>query len=225
MPGARTVVYCDFDGTISVGDTVDVLLEKLADPAWREIEERWVRGEIGSRECMGQQIPLIRGGWQAIRQVLDGVQLEPSFLEFVRWCRSERIPLLVVSEGLDKVINYLLAREGIRVDGLYANHLVQERDGSLRLEFPMAPTNGTCRAGLCKCKILGNSCRVVIGDGLSDVCWSKEADLLFAKKKLLSYCVDNQIAHRPFSDFYDIRTEIEEHRRSVLMPAALSLSA
>ena len=28
-------VICDFDGTISRGDTTDLVLEHLADPAWR----------------------------------------------------------------------------------------------------------------------------------------------------------------------------------------------
>jgi len=33
-------IICDFDGTVARPDTVDELLEALADPAWRAIEER-----------------------------------------------------------------------------------------------------------------------------------------------------------------------------------------
>ena len=68
-------VYCDFDGTITKGDTIDVLLEELAHPSWRDVEERWVRGEIGSRECMAQQVPLIQGGWSAVEKILDHVRI------------------------------------------------------------------------------------------------------------------------------------------------------
>ena len=64
-------VYCDFDGTITRGDTIDVLLERLAHPSWKEVEARWERGEIGSRECMAQQVPLLQGGWAAVEKVLD----------------------------------------------------------------------------------------------------------------------------------------------------------
>ncbi len=63
-------VFCDFDGTITNRDTVDHLLESLADntasPTLEEIEARWVAGEIGSRDCMAQQVALLRGGWTAV---------------------------------------------------------------------------------------------------------------------------------------------------------------
>src|SRR5271155_2356634 len=107
-------IFCDFDGTITTGDTVDILLESLADPAWKDIEAQWEEGEIGSRECMARQIPLIRGGWNAVLEVLNTVQVDKTFSTFVSWCRQQKIPVFVVSDGLDKVIEYLLAREGMR---------------------------------------------------------------------------------------------------------------
>ena len=53
-------VLLDFDGTISKVDTTDMLLERFAAPAWRDIEEEWKAGRIGSRECMVRQIDLVR---------------------------------------------------------------------------------------------------------------------------------------------------------------------
>src|SRR5207248_575930 len=81
QPVATTMeIICDFDGTVARPDTVDELLEALADPAWRGIEERWRRGEIDSRECMARQVPLLRGGWTAIARFLDErVTVHPSF--------------------------------------------------------------------------------------------------------------------------------------------------
>jgi len=48
----RMLFLVDFDGTVAPTDTVDALLERFADPEWRRLEERWVRGEISSRQCM-----------------------------------------------------------------------------------------------------------------------------------------------------------------------------
>ena len=59
-------IFCDFDGTISQIDVVDFLLNRLAGPSWNEIEAEWLRGEIGSKECLARQIPLIQGGWKAV---------------------------------------------------------------------------------------------------------------------------------------------------------------
>ncbi|MBS2003033.1 MAG: MtnX-like HAD-IB family phosphatase [Candidatus Obscuribacterales bacterium] len=207
-------VYCDFDGTITRGDTIDVLLEELADPAWHAIEERWVRGEIGSRECMALQVPLIRGGWDGVVKVLDKVKIDPTFPKFANWCRQNGVALRIVSDGIDRVIHHILKRENIHVDNVWANHLVEDEDKNLQLTFPHAPQVLGCGSGLCKCRILENGSsrplKVVIGDGRSDFCWSAEADLVFAKTKLLSHCKQNNIACVAYEDFYLIRNVLEE---------------
>jgi 2,3-diketo-5-methylthio-1-phosphopentane phosphatase len=206
-------VYCDFDGTITVNDTIDVLLEELADPSWQEIEDRWVNGEIGSRECMALQVPLIRGGWPAVLEVLSTVKIDPSFVSFAKWCRSSGVPLRIVSDGMDKVIHYILKREGIHADNVVANHLIEEEDGTLRLSFPYAPQKLTCGAGVCKCLVLergpSRPFKAVIGDGRSDFCWSQEADLLFAKNKLLKHCRETNLACVPYEDFTAIKRVLE----------------
>ena len=207
-------IFCDFDGTITRGDTVDLLLETLADPQWREIEARWERGEIGSRECMALQVPMIRGGWQSILKVLDSVQVDNSFAPFVSWCRLRKIPISIVSDGLDRVIQHLLARENVKVDRVWANQLYDDSQGRLSLRFPEAWHRVVCSSGLCKCQVLDQAgpqpLKVVIGDGRSDFCWARNADLLFAKDKLLKHCQAHNISHLPFDNFVQIRVLLEE---------------
>lgn len=206
-------VFCDFDGTITAGDTVDLLLETLADPCWIEVEKRWERGEIGSRECMAQQVPLIRGGWPAILKVLDTVKVDHSFTTFVNWCRIRKIPVSIVSDGLDKVIHHVLDREGIVVDRIWSNHLVEHKSGALSLEFPRSNHKVVCPSGLCKCQVLdqaGAVTKVVIGDGRSDFCWSRNADILFAKDKLLTHCKSQNIACHQYENFVHIRVLLDE---------------
>jgi len=207
-------IYCDFDGTVTRGDTIDVLLEQLAVPSWRDIEARWERGEIGSRECMALQVPLIQGGWQAVLKVLDHVKIDPTFPKFAAWCRQNGIALRIVSDGIDRVIHHILKRENIVVDNVWANHLVEDENGTLQLTFPHAPQVLGCGSGLCKCKILGagstRPMKVVIGDGRSDFCWAADADLVYAKSKLLSHCRQNGIQCVAYDDFVAIRASLEE---------------
>src|SRR2546430_16990676 len=93
-------IICDFDGTIARPDTVDELLEALADPAWRAIEERWRRGEIDSPECMARQIPLLPGGWNAIARLLDDRDpLHPAFAPVPPWVASHGIHLPLTTQG------------------------------------------------------------------------------------------------------------------------------
>lgn len=207
-------VFCDFDGTVTRGDTVDLLLETLAHEKWKEIESRWERGEIGSRECMALQVPLIQGGWPAILRVLETVQVDKTFATFVNWCKLRSIPIAIVSDGLDKVIKHLLEREGIKIDMIWANRLIAHPSGELALEFPKNNHRVVCSSGLCKCQVLdkagSNPLKVVVGDGRSDFCWSRNADVLFAKDKLQSYCQSNSIEHLPYDNFVQIRVTLEE---------------
>ncbi len=206
MRSALTV-FCDFDGTITTRDVVNQLLAALADSAWAAIETEWEQGRIGSRECLARQIPLIRGGWPAMERVLKMVTVAPTFTGFAEWCASHAIPLVIVSDGLDRVIEWVLAREHIRTDAVWANHLVIGESESLSVTFPYPPRDRNCRGGLCKCQVLADakSRRVVIGDGLSDLCWASQADYCFAKGQLLASCRTQHIAHRAFKDFTDIQ--------------------
>lgn len=218
MKKPSITVFCDFDGTITTRDTVDYLLETLATPEWREVEEEWVRGDIGSRECMGRQIPMIQGGWSAVEKALEQVKIDPTFAAFATWCRSRQIPLVVVSEGMDRVIRTVLQRDNITVDAIWANRLEVSEEGKLSLAFPHASEDPECRSGLCKCEVLtgaktpeksGRPLRVVIGDGMSDRCWAASADLLFAKSKLRRFCEEQKLPHLSFDDFHTIQNILE----------------
>jgi len=209
MSRPRAIIYCDFDGTVTQGDVIDVLLTELADQSWREIEADWEQGRIGSRECLARQIPLIRGGWLAIEQQLRHIALDPTFPAFAAWCKAEGLPLCIVSDGLERVINTLLARAHVTVDAVWANHLDESPSGKLAIRFPYPSLDGTCRAGLCKCQVIarntGDALRVVIGDGRSDWCGATHAEWLFAKSQLLVYCRARGIACSAFEDFDTIR--------------------
>ena len=207
-------VYCDFDGTITQSDTIDTLLAALANPIWMEIEAEWERGEIGSLECLARQIPLIKGGWKAVEAQIKKIKLDPTFKDFTNWCLNKNIPIVIVSEGLDKIIKYLLQRDGIIVDAIWANHLIESPTGELNISFPQPKAYNDCRSGLCKCTTLDmsypQSIKLIIGDGLSDLCWSKHADLFFAKSKLLNYCKINNVSCNSFENFKDIQSKLEK---------------
>jgi 2,3-diketo-5-methylthio-1-phosphopentane phosphatase len=207
-------IICDFDGTIARPDTVDELLEALADPAWRAVEELWRGGEIDSRECMARQIPLLRGGWSAIARFLDErVALHPSFAPFAAWCASRGIALRIASEGSAQVIHHLLARERVAVASVWASRLEVGPDGTLSLDFSHACGRTYCGAALCKCETFrpspGRPIRVLIGDGRSDFCAATRADVVFARAMLLEHCRAEQIRCIPFESFDTVRTVIE----------------
>ncbi|MFQ8736949.1 MAG: haloacid dehalogenase [Bilophila wadsworthia] len=85
-------VICDFDGTVTPFDVTDAILERFARPAWKTIEDEWVRGAISARQCMERQIPLIEAPLERLDAFLDTVPVTGGFVEFVRYSRSKGIP-------------------------------------------------------------------------------------------------------------------------------------
>jgi len=196
-------VFVDFDGTIAPVDTTDLLLTRFADPHWRVIEDEWRAGRIGSRECMVRQIDLVRALEAEMDAFIDEIDIDPAFPDFVRLCAEQGHEITVVSDGLDRTIAAVLRRAGLAIP-YRANHLEYMGEGRWRLRFPYA--KGDCRvlAGHCKCGSLEahpRLPRIVVGDGRSDFCMAKQADLVLAKGLLEEHCRQNGLPHQPFKDF------------------------
>jgi 2,3-diketo-5-methylthio-1-phosphopentane phosphatase len=206
-------IICDFDGTITQQDTTDWVLEALADPAWREIESDWVAGRISAADCMRQQVALIGGTQRELNAVLDAVQLDPGFVDFLAWAGERGFPVHIVSDGVDYFIARILARHGIAKLPTVANRLAG-RAGRRRLEQPWSRAGCAAKSGVCKCDAAGPApagveATVFIGDGRSDFCVSARADLLFAKGALAAYAAARDQAFVAFETFHDVTSALE----------------
>ena len=78
-PNIPLKIICDFDGTISKNDTFDQLLERYADPVWQDIEAEWLKGKIGTGECMSRQMALINIKKQELDNWLSHIQIDKNF--------------------------------------------------------------------------------------------------------------------------------------------------
>jgi len=202
-------VFCDFDGTIAKVDTTDLVLTRLADPAWEDLEDRWRRGEITAAECMRGQVALIGGDDAALDAVLDGVELVEGFEDFVAWCQDNAVPLTVVSDGVDYFIARILSRHGLDHVPVVANRMVGDAVSGRRLEQPWSRAGCAAGSGVCKCQATSTDAFMVfIGDGRSDFCVSGRADLLFARDKLADYARSRGVPHHEFSSFHTITTTL-----------------
>ena len=209
-PAAQSdwVVQCDFDGTISLVDVTDSLLERFGQPGWRELEADWEEGKIGSRECMKGQIPLLDMNPAELDDHLDSIAIDPHFPNFVRAAESAGQQVQVISDGIDYAIRRILARHGLGHLQVIANHLVQDDPRRWKLQSPYASAACVRASGNCKCERLAeqrNLQRQVlyVGDGASDFCVSGKADFVLAKARLIAYCLDHQLPHAAFDDFSD----------------------
>jgi 2-hydroxy-3-keto-5-methylthiopentenyl-1-phosphate phosphatase len=203
-------VFIDFDGTIVPRDATDFLLEQFALPAWRDVEEEWRAGRIGSRECMTRQVALLRVTRHRLEQAIAELAIDRGFASFVHQCRRRRIGMTVVSDGFDVVIDQMLRTAGLPL-AFFANRLVAVGADRWRVTFPSARSDCRALAGNCKCAFTepyATSLKVVIGDGRSDHCVAQRADVVFAKAELLALCRGSTTPHFAFADFYEVGAKL-----------------
>jgi 2-hydroxy-3-keto-5-methylthiopentenyl-1-phosphate phosphatase len=197
-------VLVDFDGTIAVEDTTDLLLDRFADPLWRAAEADWVAGRIGSRECLSRQIDLVRASPTELQWFADGVAVDPDFVDFVATGRALGLRMVIASDGFDFLILRVLKRIGVSLP-VVSNRLLAVGEDRWRAEFPHFVGDCRSQSGNCKCALFGINPppTVLIGDGRSDYCPAALATLVFAKKSLATHCQEDGIDHIKIDGFSD----------------------
>lgn len=199
-------ILCDFDGTVSVEDITDSLLERFGRPGWQAIEQAWKRGEIGSHDCMAQQVALLDATRDEMDAHLDGMPIDRVFPLFAEAARDAGMPLAIVSDGLDYAIRRILGQHGLGDLPVIANHLEAVGTNGWQLDFPYGSPG--CRSGNCKCSCADRARAerkrvLLIGDGASDFCVAGEVDLVFAKHRLIEHCRSAGIPYVPITSFAD----------------------
>jgi len=208
----KVVVLCDFDGTVAEKDVGDLLFRRFGGPSAQDAERAWVRGEIGSRECLTRQAEATFCSSDDLRSFAHACRLDPYFRDFHDFARQRGIEVVVLSDGLDFYIEQMLARHGCGSLEFYANHLRIE-NGRFHVEFPWYNLRDCTDCGCCKTHHLFRYRRrgyfiVYVGNGLSDRCPSENADLVFAKGELLAHCRAKRIECVEFRNFRDVEREV-----------------
>ena len=192
-------IYCDFDGTITKKDSVNEFFELYA-PNWIDSEKLWIEGKISSRENAIIQVGMLKN--------ISKKQLDDYFLDFVEFVKLNNIRLTILSDGFDLFIQKVLERYNLDIP-YYANKLIYKKT-KFSIEFPYYNENCDKKAGMCKCEKVKEMSFCYIGDGTSDLCIAKKADILFASKNLHMYCKKNNIKHINFKSFCDILNSLDK---------------
>jgi len=218
-------IYCDFDGTVTKNDVwVSAFGKFIKDRKKFEIVcEEFISNVITARECNLRELDLIEDfSFEQLDKYLDEEELDDYFRDFLEYCSNNKYEITLLSEGLDYYINNILKREKLNLK-FFSNKLVVKeiidkngkKSTKLTCEFTY-PDENCFYCGMSKRNILinntndlDNEVSVFIGDGISDFCASNYADIVFAKKRLASYCWKNNITYHDFKNFRDVMEKLE----------------
>ncbi|MBI4706601.1 MAG: MtnX-like HAD-IB family phosphatase [Candidatus Omnitrophica bacterium] len=185
---SQCAVFFDFDNTIASCDVLDNILPLFSsNKRWIELEKQWQEGKIGSLKCLHGQLQGIRITKRDLDEYLSGIKIDPYFNRLVKFLKEAKIKSAVLSDNFDYILKSILKHNYIKGLKVYSNKLELSRN-RLIPQFPYQAKKCSICAH-CKTKnLLANSFKnsiiIYIGDGRSDICPAKYADIVFAKDSL-----------------------------------------
>ncbi|MFP3975275.1 MAG: MtnX-like HAD-IB family phosphatase [Dehalococcoidia bacterium] len=203
----KTLVQCDFDGTVTTEDVSFMLLDAFADGNWREILEEYEQGKISVGHFNREAFSMVSASKQELLDITHArVEIREGFREFADMCGKEGIPLVIVSNGLDFYIEDILRRMGLGDTRVHAA-LTEFNNNGLRVQY-IGPDGNTLEDNLKGAYIdvflKDYDCVIYIGNGASDLVPSRKAHHVFATGELRNRCQNSGVEYIPFTSFNDI---------------------
>ncbi len=217
--GPRLLALLDYDGTMTTHECNEVALQPFVGDPWWELEEESYNDRMSHAEVFDRQIALIR---RRGRSSSGASSRSPSPC---RACTTSSLALqarggeaAIVSAGIREAIEAFWQRLDLPPTELFASELVGAGpDGGPPYHLEFSDALGDCpRCGprSCKAAILHRLRRpgdvvLVFGDGPSDLCPAREADLVFARGHLAERCEQEGLEWRPLTDFAAVLGEVD----------------
>ncbi|MBI1953354.1 MAG: MtnX-like HAD-IB family phosphatase [Candidatus Omnitrophica bacterium] len=208
----KLLIACDFDGTLTRQDTLVTILDSFGSPSWREVQQKVVSGEIPIREGLAAEMASVRANREQLIELLtQQVGVDPAFSGFLHLTRREGVPLVCLTGGFDLCVETVLKKEGLWPLPYLANRLLKD-NGSWHVEFPYP--SATCAAcGHCKADPIRGwneqgYTTVFVGNGVTDRCPARVANLTFAKEELGQWCQSQGLPWVPYENFSDVEQEL-----------------
>ena len=218
LPNCR--VFLDFDNTITTSDVLDDIIQRFSiNDHWTVLEKAWQEEQIGTKECLEGQLRNVRVTKKELFDFLKTVEIDPYFYRLLILLNKEGIPPVVLSDNFSCIVKHILECHGIKDVKVYANTLRfhhQRLTPSFPYDNPFCPSCAHCK----KIHLTGEKQEdkliVYVGDGRSDLCPARVADVVFAKGSLLQ-CLRKEdkecILYKNLKDVYHYFEEMSHHGR------------
>jgi 2-hydroxy-3-keto-5-methylthiopentenyl-1-phosphate phosphatase len=208
----KPVIFCDFDGTITETDNIISLMKQFAPPEWVDIKDLTIQ------EGVRDMFALLSSGLQddIINYLKETAIIRDGFAEFVQYTKDEKIPLYIVSGGIDFFV-YPLLQGLVERESIYCNGSDFSEDVIQVLWPNSCDESCTNGCGCCKPTIIKrhthkNNQIIVIGDSITDLQAAKKADIVFARDFLKTKLTELNKPFYSFETFYDVIEKLQQKK-------------
>ncbi|HPS30353.1 MAG TPA: MtnX-like HAD-IB family phosphatase [bacterium] len=205
----------DFDGTITLKDTLVEVFDKYCVKDWLVPENRMFNGEISRTQALFEEVDLMKVTEKELWDFISkNIKIRNGFSEFVGRVHKHGDKMMILSGGFRSFVEFILGKEGSGVSWIgliIANNIKYLGDG--RWKFIPCPDTLPQLCGTCpNCKramvekiICEGYETVYIGDGETDFCASEHASEIWATGSLAQRLDKKGVKYHPFDDFGQIK--------------------
>ncbi|MEK3881403.1 2-hydroxy-3-keto-5-methylthiopentenyl-1-phosphate phosphatase [Paenibacillus sp. PL2-23] len=216
----KRIVFCDFDGTITINDNIIAIIKHFNPEGWERIAERTIATEITIQDGVGQLFRLLPSSLrdEVISYGVGNVVIRDGFAEFLAYCKEQDIAFYVTSGGIDFFVYPTLEPFDIPRDHIYCNSSDFTGE-NIEIVWPH-PCDEHCdnQCGMCKTTIMRRFPReqyerIIIGDSVTDFEGAKLADTVYSRSHLTVKCRELGLAHTEYETFHDIIAAMAKDER------------
>jgi len=213
----KQIIFCDFDGTITVEETFVAVMKKFAPELSAKLLPEMYAQRVTLREGVRQILESIPSSRYA--EILEFTRPQPmrsGFVELLDFLEFQKVPLVVVSGGLRGMVEIVLGTLAQRVQAI---HAVDVDTSGTHLKLLSDYEGGT--ELVAKVQVMAEypaDKKIAIGDSITDLNMGLQASIVFARDRLAKHLDEQQKPYIPWNDFWEVRDYLANSWKSPAKP-------
>ncbi|MFS8117787.1 MAG: HAD-IB family phosphatase [Microcoleus sp.] len=205
----KRIVFCDFDGTITVEETFVAMLKHFAPELSSQLMPEMYARRLSLRSGVRQLLESIPSEcYGEIVEFSRGKLMRPGLVELLDFLDAQRVDFVIVSGGLRIMVEAVMGDLTERAIALYAVEL----DATGPCLQVNAEFEGDTEL-VSKVRVMGlhpASEQVAIGDSMTDFNMAGQASSVFARDRLADYLDEQQKPYTKWDNFFDVLENLSQ---------------
>ena len=205
----KRVVFCDFDGTITVEETFVAMLKHFAPELSSQLMPEMYARRLSLRSGVRQLLESIPSEcYGEIVEFSRGKLMRPGLVELLDFLDERKVDFAIVSGGLRIVVETVMGDLVNRASVIYA---VDVDASGPRLQVNSEFEGDTELVS--KVRVMGQHPaeeQVAIGDSLTDFNMALQASSVFARDRLAEYLDEQQKPYTKWDNFFDVLESLSQ---------------
>ncbi|PSB54484.1 HAD-IB family phosphatase [Chamaesiphon polymorphus] len=200
----KRIVFCDFDGTITATETFVAMITKFAPEVSALVLPEIYAKRVTLRQGVRKMLELIPS--TSYPELIEFTRVQPmraGFVEFLDFLETEQIPIVIISGGLQGMVESVLQPYLHRIEAIHAIDIDTSGD---YLQVNSRYESGT--EMVAKAEIMASyhaDESIAIGDSITDWNMAMAASIVFARPPLTQYLDERKKPYIKWENFFDIR--------------------